>query len=388
MTSLKGRIAGGGVGAIHALWTLDGLGEVDRETLQTALLSPDAGLKRNAIQLLGTDEDSLQLFFDTAVVTDEDSLVRLAAFNHISQFETSELLTSAVAKLMLDPRNAGDDWLEQSLKIAAKVHGVDVSYTSGPNLISNASIEELDSDGNAIGWSTQTHGGNADYAIDTEVARTGKNSLRVSSRRGADAGFRTFVDVRPGTQYVLSGWVKTDDVAGAQGALYNVHGLNREDGGTPAINKTSEWQEVSIPFNSGSRDRIQINALFGGWGMSRGTAWFDDVYLGEVSVASVAGAEAGSNSGDALAGEDIFKNHPIAACIRCHKIGNEGGDVGPALDGIAGKQSRDYIYESLIDPSATMAEGYQLLASPMPPMGVLLKDQELADLMAYLMTLH
>ena len=36
---------------------------------------------------------------------------------------------------------------------------------------------------------------------------------------------------------------------------------------------------------------------------------------------------------------------------------------------------------------ATIAEGYVGKVSPMPPMGVLLKPQELADVMAYLLTL-
>jgi hypothetical protein len=40
-----------------------------------------------------------------------------------------------------------------------------------------------------------------------------------------------------------------------------------------------------------------------------------------------------------------------------------------------------------VDPGATIAEGFQGKVSPMPPMGVLLKPQELADVMAYILTL-
>lgn len=36
---------------------------------------------------------------------------------------------------------------------------------------------------------------------------------------------------------------------------------------------------------------------------------------------------------------------------------------------------------------AAIAEGFQGKVSPMPPMGVLLKPQELADVMAYILTL-
>ena len=387
VSALKEKVATGGTAGIHALWTLDGLGSVDRETLQAALLSPDAGLRRNAIKLLGTDHESLQLFFDTAVVTDSDSLVRLAAFNHISKFPTTDALTAAVTKLMKHPDNIGDEWIEQSLKIAASIHGAEVKYVAGPNLIPNASFEKVTASGAAADWRTQTHSGAADYSLDTSVARTGSNSLKIASARGGDAGFFATVPVKPNTQYRLAGWVKTDDVAGAQGALLNVHGMSREDGGTTAVNKTSDWKEVELVFNSSSTSQLQINALFGGWGHSRGTAWYDDLYLGEVTVASGTN-DTGAVVGDMANGEKIFRQHPIAACIRCHKVGDEGGVIGPVLDGLAGRKDRAYIFESLVDPSATMAEGFQLLASPMPPMGVLLKDQELEDLMAYLMTLE
>ena len=43
---------------------------------------------------------------------------------------------------------------------------------------------------------------------------------------------------------------------------------------------------------------------------------------------------------------------------------------------------------ALINPTAELAAGFDKLgASPMPPMNILLNDQELADVMAYLMTL-
>ena len=92
--------------------------------------------------------------------------------------------------------------------------------------------------------------------------------------------------------------------------------------------------------------------------------------------------------GLAKRGEDIFHKHAVASCVRCHKVGNEGGVIGPAMDGIASRKDRAYIYESLINPTAQLAEGFDKLgASPMPPMNILLDEQQLADVMAYLMTL-
>jgi mono/diheme cytochrome c family protein len=62
--------------------------------------------------------------------------------------------------------------------------------------------------------------------------------------------------------------------------------------------------------------------------------------------------------------------------------------VGPALDGVATRKDAKYIEESLLEPNKTLAEGFQQLGvSPMPPMGLVLKKQELEDVKAYLQTL-
>ena len=119
----------------------------------------------------------------------------------------------------------------------------------------------------------------------------------------------------------------------------------------------------------------------------RGTAWYDDLSLQEVKPIYGSRRTKG-NQGLADRGKDIFHEHAVASCVRCHKVGNEGGVIGPALDSIASRKDRAYLYESLVDPTATLAEGFDKLgASPMPPMNLLLNDQQLADVMAYLMTL-
>ncbi len=62
--------------------------------------------------------------------------------------------------------------------------------------------------------------------------------------------------------------------------------------------------------------------------------------------------------GDAAKGKEIFFGRSAASCRRCHIAGGEGGEVGPALDGIALKRDRRYLLESIIVPNAKIAEGY------------------------------
>ncbi len=62
--------------------------------------------------------------------------------------------------------------------------------------------------------------------------------------------------------------------------------------------------------------------------------------------------------GDADAGRRIFFERSDANCLRCHKIGGTGGEVGPALPTEASKKGREYLLESLVTPNKTIAEGY------------------------------
>ena len=63
--------------------------------------------------------------------------------------------------------------------------------------------------------------------------------------------------------------------------------------------------------------------------------------------------------GDAGRGRDIFLNKAAVSCQRCHKLDGEGGDVGPPLNGLAAKQKRDYLLESIALPNKQIAKGYE-----------------------------
>lgn len=69
--------------------------------------------------------------------------------------------------------------------------------------------------------------------------------------------------------------------------------------------------------------------------------------------------------GDPVVGESIFRTNFTAQCIRCHKVGQVGGDVGPNLNGLAGRLDGRAMLESLIDPQAKIADGYGLITFTM-----------------------
>jgi len=63
--------------------------------------------------------------------------------------------------------------------------------------------------------------------------------------------------------------------------------------------------------------------------------------------------------GDPEAGRRIFLHKSEVSCVRCHKVKGEGGEVGPDLTGIAGKQTRDYLLEAVVDPNKQIAKGFE-----------------------------
>jgi cytochrome c553 len=218
----------GGTGAIHALWALEGIGALDKETHHAALLDKDAALRRNAIRALPSNDTGRQLFFSSPVIQDPDLVTREAAFVKLTEFPTSPEIQTVVAQLPRVAVNTSDPFLNDALTLLGRIHKV-----------SGVGVEE-----------------------------------------------------------------------------------------------------------------VKVTA------------------------------------GDPNRGEDLFYNSPIAACASCHTAKGKGGDVGPILDGIAVRADRAYIVESLMDPNAKLAKGFEnLTISPMPPLGVILKEQEVADIIAFLETL-
>jgi putative membrane-bound dehydrogenase-like protein len=61
--------------------------------------------------------------------------------------------------------------------------------------------------------------------------------------------------------------------------------------------------------------------------------------------------------GDAARGRQIFFSKK-AACATCHRIGNEGGLIGPDLTKVGAIRAGRDILESILLPSATIAQGY------------------------------
>lgn len=64
--------------------------------------------------------------------------------------------------------------------------------------------------------------------------------------------------------------------------------------------------------------------------------------------------------GDSARGRSLFFDpEGPARCADCHRVGEEGGEIGPELTGVAGTRTLKAIVESLLRPSASIPRGYE-----------------------------
>jgi putative membrane-bound dehydrogenase-like protein len=116
------------VGAIHALWTLAGIGALDGSSadavaaVETALTHPSAGVRRNAVQVLGASSPRVASIVDKGLLTDADPQVRLAAFLALADAQASDDAGRAIAAAFSNPANRDDRWIADAATSAAARH--------------------------------------------------------------------------------------------------------------------------------------------------------------------------------------------------------------------------------------------------------------------------
>jgi cytochrome c oxidase subunit 2 len=105
----------------------------------------------------------------------------------------------------------------------------------------------------------------------------------------------------------------------------------------------------------------------------------------ETVIGTIPGAETVNvAAGDPAAGKEIFTKTAQPPCSSCHTYGPAGSTatVGPNLDTVLKGKDAEFILESIVNPSAKVAAGFQDI---MPKeYGTTLDQKQLADLVAFL----
>jgi uncharacterized protein len=116
------------VGAIHALWTLHGLGvlsETDSDAARAvaaALDHPSAGVRRNAVQVLPASEEAVAQL--APLTKDPDAQVRLAAVLALSDLQENAAAGPLLVDLLRASDVGSDRWITDAITSAAATHAL------------------------------------------------------------------------------------------------------------------------------------------------------------------------------------------------------------------------------------------------------------------------
>jgi len=112
--------------------------------------------------------------------------------------------------------------------------------------------------------------------------------------------------------------------------------------------------------------------------------WKQASYLGMIGLLAISVSNLfAQGAGDAAKGKTVFETN----CSICHEAESETTKVGPGLKDWSKKPPHDFNGKQHTHNEETLREQVKNGSSAMPPMGSLVSDAELNDLVAYVLSL-
>ena len=184
--------------------------------------------------------------------------------------------------------------------VTGNVYGVEKTIVdnefvalSSTNLIQNGSFEngQFAPENAPDGWMQNTFNPGAIFSWSNESSFVGQRSVKISLPFLNDSRWLQTVAVEPQTNYLLSGWIKTENVENSPQAVNagaNLSIMGSDDHiwtRTPALLGTNDWTYVELLFNSQDNSELDIAARVGFYsGMTTGSAWFDQIELYKLPI--------------------------------------------------------------------------------------------------------
>lgn len=147
------------------------------------------------------------------------------------------------------------------------------------NLLGNPGFEQL-AGNQPTGWLTHNYNGEPQFTLAADAGRRGGTAVRIFSATGADAKWFQKLTVKPNTTYLMKAWARCENITGpGRGVQIN---MEPNDFRSDEIKGTTGWTLLQFTFETRDKTEVEVNCLYGGWGQSTGTAWFDDVEVIEL----------------------------------------------------------------------------------------------------------
>ena len=128
VSSAEVDATGNAPAALHAMWSLDGLGLIDGnhpealDAVAEALDHEVPAVRKAAIRILSGLPEGKTRMQEAEIWNDQDPVVQVAALLEVSTWEPSDELGSALYLLSQDKFKTSDPWLGQALHIASAQH--------------------------------------------------------------------------------------------------------------------------------------------------------------------------------------------------------------------------------------------------------------------------
>ncbi|MGQ0635641.1 MAG: PVC-type heme-binding CxxCH protein [Planctomycetaceae bacterium] len=237
---------------------------------------------------------------------------------------------------------------DELCQAAAKVAGKLKVREAGPEL-----LRQFSSAGRAA--ETKAEALRALTAIeDSQAQKAGEQALSDMSPLLRTEGRRTLARLQPAAAIEpLRQALSSGEVRERQAALQTLGEIAEPR----ADRLLAEWlerfqrdvpREIQLDLLEAARRR-DVPALNATLAQLESAASHDDP-LGPYRVA-LAGGDAGR-------GRRIFFEKIEISCVRCHKVNNLGGEIGPDLSKIGAEKQREYLLESLVFPDRQIAKGF------------------------------
>ncbi|MES2829871.1 MAG: PVC-type heme-binding CxxCH protein [Bacteroidota bacterium] len=136
--------------AIHALWTINGLGLLDGSNTDAfnvaveALKHPSAGVRKAALQVLPNNSATLAALVKAGLINDPSLNTRLAAILKMADLPTAPDAGNLLQDAAKNPQNSGDRWIKEALKVAIKKHVKASDAEIAKNTSENNSVKPVE----------------------------------------------------------------------------------------------------------------------------------------------------------------------------------------------------------------------------------------------------
>ena len=125
------------------------------------------------------------------------------------------------------------------------------------------------------GWTLVTYGPSAGVALDGDVVREGRQSLRVSVQVASDVALGQDLALEPARFYRFTGWVKTQGLERLDGKVSGTFQVQRAaDRSAIASGENhhgnTDWSRVELAFVAPADGRIRIAPFLVGYGKRAG----------------------------------------------------------------------------------------------------------------------